>query len=185
MSDANQACRLLGSCIACRAVGRASAPRVVLVAAAALEECVAGCLSRQRRQQELMDAVRKLADTAQADATSSPNLPRGGMAFGVLRRVREHIEHKLADKVSLRELAVIAGLSAGHFSRAFRQSVGVSPHRYLQQRRVATAADLIRSTNRPLVEIALSVGFSDQSHFTRVFARARGETPTAFRRRHR
>jgi AraC-like DNA-binding protein len=113
------------------------------------------------------------------------NTARGGMAFGSLRRTREHIERQLAHKISLGELAGIAGLSAGHFSRAFKQSVGMSPHRYLLRRRIAAAADLIRKTDRPLAEVALSVGFSDQSHFTRVFARESGETPSAFRRRYR
>ena len=107
------------------------------------------------------------------------------MAFGRLRRIREHIERELAHKISLGELANIAGLSPGHFSRAFKQSVGMPPHRYVLRRRIATAADAIRNTDRSLAEVALSVGFSDQSHFTRVFARELGETPSAFRRKYR
>ena len=59
------------------------------------------------------------------------------------------------------------------------------PHRYVLQRRIAAAADMIRNSNRPLAEVAMSVGFSDQSHFTRVFGREFGETPNVFRRRYR
>jgi AraC-like DNA-binding protein len=121
----------------------------------------------------------------QAVAPPSSKIAHGGMGFGSLRRTREHIERRLAHRISLPELAGIAGLSAGHFSRAFKQSVGMSPHRYLLKRRIAAAADLIRDTDRPLADVALNVGFCDQSHFTRVFARESGETPSAFRRRYR
>ena len=135
--------------------------------------------------ERVLNAVRKLVQQARAVSQSDDNAARGGMAFGSLRRTREHIEQRLAHKISLRELADIAGLSAGHFSRAFKQSVGMSPHRYLMRRRVTAATDLIRDTELSLAEVALNVGFSDQSHFTRVFARESGETPSAFRRRYR
>jgi len=55
----------------------------------------------------------------------------------------------------VRELAHIAGVAAGHFSRAFKQSVGMPPHRYVLQRRIAAAADMIRNSNRPLAEVAM------------------------------
>lgn len=111
--------------------------------------------------------------------------PRGGLSPFALQRVCRHVEERLGDKVSPRELAAIAGFSVSHFSRAFKESVGVPPHRYISWRRVEAAANLIRDTARPLAEISLAVGFSDQSHFTRMFLRLIGETPGAFRRRHR
>jgi AraC-like DNA-binding protein len=76
-------------------------------------------------------------------------------------------------------------LSEFHFARAFKQSLGVPPHRYLIQRRIARAAEIVKTTDKPLSEVALDVGFSDQSHFTRLFVRVTGETPRAFRHRHR
>lgn len=110
---------------------------------------------------------------------------RGGLAPGALRRVRDHIELAIAEKLESKELAKLAGLSDCHFSRAFRQSIGIPPHRYVVTRRVAIAASLIQQTDRSLTEIALEVGFSDQSHFTRAFTRVKGETPGSYRRRHR
>ena len=120
-------------------------------------------------------------------AHSAPPKPvwRGGLAPGALRRVKERIEASLADRISLDQLAKIAGLSGCHFSRAFRQSVGVPPHRYILSRRIAAAARLIEETNRALIDIALACGFSDHSHFTRSFVRITGETPREYRRRHR
>lgn len=117
--------------------------------------------------------------------SSSDRIPRGGLAPGALRRVRDHIEDRLAEKIELRELAAIAGLSECHFARAFKQSLGLPPHRYLILRRIAAAAELIKNTDQLLTDVSLRVGFCDQSHFTRVFARTTGETPSAFRHRHR
>jgi AraC-like DNA-binding protein len=110
---------------------------------------------------------------------------RGGLAPGVLRRVKAYVAERLAQKIELCELAALAGLSECHFARAFRESTGLPPHRYLLICRVAAASDMIRTTQQSLTEIGLEVGFSDQSHFTRVFKDIAGETPRAFRRRYR
>ncbi|MEO8039130.1 MAG: AraC family transcriptional regulator, partial [Betaproteobacteria bacterium] len=117
------------------------------------------------------------------DAAGAP--PRGGLPPGALRRVRETMESRLTDKLRLRELAAVAGVSEYHFARAFKQSVGHPPHQYLMMRRIAVAAELVKATDRALIDISLETGFSDQSHFSRMFARITGETPRAYRRRHR
>jgi AraC-like DNA-binding protein len=125
------------------------------------------------------------ARTAPAEPNSERNQARGGLAPGARRRVLAHIEAHFAEKIELCDLAALAGLSECHFSRAFKQSLGVPPHRYLMRRRVAAAAALIEQTDRPLSDISLEVGFADQSHFTRVFVELTDETPRAYRRRHR
>lgn len=107
---------------------------------------------------------------------------RGGLSAGTLRRINEYIEGGLSTSISLHDLASVAGLSDCHFARAFKQSTGMPPHRYLMKRRVERAAVLIRGTNRPLSEIALEVGFCDQSHFSRLVARVTGQTPRELRR---
>jgi AraC family transcriptional regulator len=68
------------------------------------------------------------------------------------------------------------------FSRAFKQSTGIPPHQWLLDRRVETAKDLLRRSCLSLTDIALTCGFSDQSHFTRVFVRACGVSPGVWRR---
>ena len=114
-----------------------------------------------------------------------PAIWRGGLAPGALRRVKDYVERALDERVDVGYLASMVGLSECHFSRAFRQSTGVPPHRYILARRIEAAAKLIAETNDPLSDIAIKAGFSDQSHFTRTFVRFRGETPGAFRHRHR
>jgi len=118
-------------------------------------------------------------------ATFAPCRPHGGLAPGVLRRVREHIEQHLAESIGTDALARIAGLSTGHFNRAFKQSTGDSPHQYIIRKRVAMAKQLLIQTSRFLADIALDSGFADQSHFSRTYVAITGETPSACRRRHR
>jgi AraC-like DNA-binding protein/DNA-binding NarL/FixJ family response regulator len=133
--------------------------------------------------------LRTLTASSQSNQFSQSGLgggpPRGGLAPGALRRVRDHVEQRLSDKIELRDLAALSGLSECHFARAFKQSTGLPPHRYLMVRRVAKAADLIKTSDRPLSEVGLDAGFADQSHFTRVFLATTGETPRAYRHRHR
>ena len=111
--------------------------------------------------------------------------PRGGLAPGALRRVREHILQRLSERIEIGELATLVGLSVCHFARAFKQSLGQPPHQFILRCRCTAAAELIQTTDRPLADISLAVGFSDQSHFTRTFSAITGESPGAFRRNHR
>ncbi|MDI3561901.1 AraC family transcriptional regulator [Bradyrhizobium sp. Arg816] len=108
--------------------------------------------------------------------------PRGGLAAWQVRRAEETLAANLEGDVSLADLANDCGLSASHFSRAFRQSTGLSPHQWLQRRRIELAKSLLRDQNLSLSAIALACGFADQSHFTRVFANLVGLSPGAWRR---
>jgi AraC-like DNA-binding protein len=107
---------------------------------------------------------------------------RGGLSPSVLRRVQESIDARLDENISLVALSEIAGLSVWHFAHAFKQSVGVAPHKYQLQRRVERAREKLVATNMSLSEIALSVGFTDYSHFARHFRRRIGMTPSQARR---
>ena len=83
--------------------------------------------------------------------------------------------------MSLSDLAAEAGTSRFHFARAFRNAMGVPPHRYLTLRRIERAKQLLHGTDLSLVDIALAVGFGSQSHFTLRFREAIGTTPRRFR----
>jgi AraC family transcriptional regulator len=113
------------------------------------------------------------------------NFPRplvtGGLAPWQLRPARDTINAHLKEELSLEQLAQECKLSVTHFAKAFARNTGISPHRWLMQRRVNVAKDLLLTTDSSLVEISLKCGFSDQSHFTRVFAEATGETPGRWR----
>jgi transcriptional regulator GlxA family with amidase domain len=106
---------------------------------------------------------------------------RGGLPPRALRRVREFIEANLEESISLQMLADIVGLSMCHFARAFKQSAGVTPHDYLVRHRVQRAQELLAGTDLPLSEIAIAVGFADQSHCARRFHEHVGLTPSRYR----
>jgi AraC family transcriptional regulator len=107
--------------------------------------------------------------------------PSNGLSGERLRRVRDYVEAHLDDRLTLSDLAGVACLSPYHFSRSFKQAVGVGPQRYVMQRRLERAKTLMRRTNEPLAEIAQQVGFSDQSHLTSIFRRETGLTPGRYR----
>ena len=88
----------------------------------------------------------------------------------------------LGGTLSLQKIAAEFDLSVSHFSRAFRISTGLPPHQWLLQQRVKAAKQLMTVRDLPLSEIAISAGFANQSHFTRVFSAAVGVSPAAWRR---
>jgi AraC family transcriptional regulator len=95
--------------------------------------------------------------------------------------VRDFIEEHLEESISLQALADTAGLSICYFCRAFKQSEGVTPHDYIVRCRVQRARELLADTDLPLSEIAIAVGFADQSHCARRFREHVGLTPSRYR----
>jgi len=112
---------------------------------------------------------------------ATPEPSRGGLSPAVTRRVCDYIEGHLDEKIRLDGMAALAGLSTDHFARAFHQSVGAPPHKYLLARRLAQVEHMLRETHASLSEIALATGFSDQSHLTRHFRRWAGMSPRQVR----
>ncbi|MDB4891824.1 MAG: helix-turn-helix domain protein [Gemmatimonadetes bacterium] len=98
------------------------------------------------------------------------------------RRVTSRLLDDLTGDTSLAELAALCGRSRSYFVRAFKQSTGMPPHRWLLAQRVQRAKDMLRGTSIPIAEVALACGFSDQSHLTRAFSKAFRISPGAWRR---
>ena len=107
---------------------------------------------------------------------------RGGLAPWQVKRACERLESDLAGKLPLEQIAAEFDLSVSHFSRAFRISVGLPPHQWLLRQRVRAAKQLMTVRDVPLSEIAISAGFANQSHFTRVFSDVVGVSPGVWRR---
>jgi len=118
---------------------------------------------------------------ATATVTEAERL-RGGLAPVVVRRVCEYIDSHLDEDLRLETLAKTARLSVSHFARSFRDTVGLPPHHYVLQRRIDRAREMLIGTETPLSEIAVTIGFADQSHFARHFHRLVGIAPSVFRR---
>jgi AraC family transcriptional regulator len=116
---------------------------------------------------------------------ASVTMVQGGLAPWQIARVKAHVETHLDATLRMRDLAAIARLSAGHFSRSFTRSFGVAPFAYVAGRRLARAQALMLTTDEPLSQIALACGLCDQSHLTRLFRRHVGTSPNAWRRSHK
>jgi AraC family transcriptional regulator len=107
---------------------------------------------------------------------------RGGLAGWQEKRVAQYIEEHLAEDPSLATLADVARLSPYHFVRAFKQSFGLPPHRYMSRLRVEQAKALLANPEMSVTQVGFNLGFSETSSFTTTFRKHTGLTPTAYRR---
>ena len=101
-----------------------------------------------------------------------------------LLRAKDLIDARYREPLDVPALARTAHLSDAHFSREFRRAFGVTPHRYLLTRRLERAAALLRSTDRSITEVCLTVGLKSLGSFTTSFGRAYGVSPAAYRAAH-
>jgi AraC family transcriptional regulator len=111
----------------------------------------------------------------------APSRDRMAMSPFKLRRVMDHIESKLDSKITVQELAAVAGLSTAHFARAFRHAIGEAPHHFILMRRIARVRALLRDPALSLATVSLRAGFSSHAHMTSVFRRLTGLAPAAYR----
>jgi len=98
-----------------------------------------------------------------------------------LKQVQDYIEEHLAEDIAIDAMAALIPMSQFHFARAFKASMGETPHKYLIQRRMERAKVLLTVTQLAIAEVAYRVGFSNQSHFTAHFRKATGVTPKDYR----
>jgi AraC-like DNA-binding protein len=98
-----------------------------------------------------------------------------------LQRAKDLADARYFEPLGVDELARAAGLSRAHFSRQFRRAFGESPHGYLLTRRLERAAALLRSTDRSVADVCVSVGLRSVGSFTTSFTRTYGVSPTAYR----
>ncbi len=103
----------------------------------------------------------------------------------MVRHVCDYIDAHLSADIQVAELARQVNLSPHHFSMLFKQAMGVSPHQYVLQKRIEEARRQVAAGQLRLSEVALNLGFSDQSHFSRAFRKMTGTTPTRYARAHR
>ena len=108
--------------------------------------------------------------------------PEGGLSELALKRATDYVGDNLAGNLTLAEIARAANISPYHFSRLFKESIGLSPHQYVIRERVERSKELLVNTNLPLHEVAAVAGFADQSHMGRHLKRLVGVSPTRLRR---
>lgn len=109
-------------------------------------------------------------------------LPTRPQQAAIVVRLRDWLDAHCDEVVSLDALAAVAGCSPSLANRLFRQLAGIPPYEYLLQRRLSLAAERLRAGDQALADLAAECGFADQSHFQRLFRRAYGTTPAAYRK---
>ncbi|NEW89452.1 AraC family transcriptional regulator [Rhodopseudomonas sp. WA056] len=131
----------------------------------------------------------QLAYTLALHLTDRYSAPRSGLAepsvpleAPVRDRIAEFVRSDLGAPITLAAMAEVAGMSPSCFIRSFKRSTGMTPHRFVVEQRVAAARRLLETSDLPIVEIALGVGFSSQSHFGVAFRQVTGESPARYRR---
>lgn len=129
----------------------------------------------ERATQLLLPALFK-RQSAATGPCSSTRLPQWRC-----RRAQDLMLERLDGKLSIEELAANIGLSASHFVRAFKATTGQSPHQWMAEKRIERAKQLLRESERPLTEIAVSLGYASASHFSSAFRAATGSTPRVWR----
>jgi AraC family transcriptional regulator len=108
-------------------------------------------------------------------------LSRGGLGSARLRRIKELIDAKLEDNLSLDEMAESVGLSTAHFARMFRKTTGETPHQFVLRQRLERARTMLRAPYARVLDVAIACGFKTQQHFAQVFRELWGVSPTEYR----
>ena len=157
--------------------------RAAAMVADLLEAAKASLQGAGNETQALLARVNTLLCPDAIAKQARPVPVRGGLAAWQSRAVASYVDAHLAGPIQTIDLARVAKLSNSHFHRAFRDSFGEAPHAHVLRRRIERARSMMLTTDEPLSQIALACGFSDQSHFTRVFHQSIGLPPREWRRR--
>lgn len=157
-----------------------SDPHVVALVLNMRDEIQAGCPTGRLYGEALSIALAARL-RARYSRDTAP-VGRYGLALSPMqvRRIREYIRKNLASNIGLAELADQVNLSPHYFSMLFKHAFGVAPHGYVLQERIHEAQKKLAVGRTSISELALDLGFSDQSHFSRAFRKVTGMTPKRY-----
>ena len=165
----------------CR-VGKLVDARVGALAATVNAERIAGFPSGRLFLDSVEQALAVALVNDYAVRHHSLQTHRGGLGSARLRRIKEFIDAKIEDDLTLCEMAQAVELSTAYFSRMFRKSTGETPHQFLLRRRLEHAKKMLRSADERVLDVAVACGFKSQQHFAQVFRHVCRVTPTEYRR---
>src|ERR1700739_908107 len=164
-----------------RASRKFAEPRLSAMVAAVHAEMVAGFPSGRLFLDSVEQAMAVTLVNGHAVRHRPVQLYRGGLGSARLRRIKELVQAKMDDDLSLDEMAQSVGLSTAHFARMFRKSTGKTPHQFVLRQRLERAKAMLRAPDARVLDVALACGFKTQQHFAQVFRDVCGVTPTEYR----
>jgi AraC family transcriptional regulator len=156
-------------------------PRLGALAAAAHAEMVAGFPGGRLFMDSIEQAMAVALVSAHAVRQRPVGMSRGGLGPARLRRIRELVDARVEDELSLDEMARSVGLSTAHFARMFRKSTGETPHQFVLRQRLERAMAMLRAPDARVLDVAVACGFKTQQHFAQVFRDVYGISPTGYR----
>jgi len=156
--------------------------RVGALAAAVNAERVAGYPSGRLFLDSVEQALAAALVNGYAVRHRSVQTHRGGLGSARLRRIKEFVDARIEDELTLCEMAQAVELSTAYFSRMFRKSTGETPHQFLLRQRLERAEKMLRSADGRVMDVAVACGFKSQQHFAQVFRHVYGVSPTEYRR---
>lgn len=106
------------------------------------------------------------------------------LSLSQVRRVQDYIDANLSEDLTVSKLAGVVELSPHYFSCVFKNTIGITPHRYVLSKRIKEGRKLLSKRQAPILEVAMALGFASQSHFTDAFRKITGTTPGRFRQDH-
>lgn len=158
-------------------------PQIQKIGFALKAELDNGCVTGRLFAESLATALATRLLKQYSTLTQQPQSPEAGLPPHQLQTIKNYINDNLSADLKLADMSALIGLSSSHFTRLFRQSVGIPPYQYVIQCRIERAKILLKSSNLTIAEIAALVGFHDQSHFTYHFKRIVGVTPKIYSRK--
>jgi AraC family transcriptional regulator len=156
--------------------------RLSALVAAARAEMVAGFPSGRLFLDSVEQAMAVALVKGHAVRHRAVQIYRGGLGSARLRRIKELVDAKMGDDLSLDEMAQSIGSSTAHFIRMFRKSTGETPHQFVLRQRVERAKTMLRAPVARVLDVAVACGFKTQQHFAQVFRDVCGVSPTQYRR---
>jgi AraC family transcriptional regulator len=178
------ACDEISAEVELRGVAQLVDPRVSALVAAVNAERIAGFPSGRLFLDSIEQALALALIDGYAARHRSVRTYRGGLGPARLRTLKELVNAKMEDELTLHEMAQSVELSTAHFSRMFRKSTGETPHQFVMRLRIERAQEMLRVADGSVLDVAVACGFKTQQHFARVFRHVCGASPTEYRQEH-
>jgi AraC family transcriptional regulator len=156
-------------------------PRLSAMVAAVHAEMVAGFPSGRLFLDSLEQAMAVTLVNGHAVRHRPVQIYRGGFGSARLRRIKELVQARMEDDLSLDDMAQSVGLSTAHFARMFRKSTGETPHQFVLRQRLERAKAMLRAPGARVLDVAVACGFKTQQHFAQAFRDVLGVSPTEYR----
>jgi AraC family transcriptional regulator len=157
-----------------------SDPHVVALVLNMRGEIEAGCPSGRLYSEALSVALAARLQARYSRSSVPEAHSHSALSSTQVKRICEYIRTNLPSDMGVTQLAALVNLSPHHFSMLFKQTLGVPPHQYVLHARIQEARRLLATGRVSLSELAINLGFSDQSHFSRAFRKVTGTTPRRY-----